>query len=133
MDSNVSGIERGDLIWAQLANSQFPVDMKLEAAKITDQWIEVSEHRQKLMTNYNRYRIQGRDVQISAFDAAKLEAMAWEDTFNLLWEAGYVLSRDTFGTTPVHPAGNGPWSETDSDLSSAVVISLSGAGKTARG
>lgn len=76
------------------------------------------------MTVYNRYE----QAVTSASTALKMAAL-----YKPLWFGLYLLNRAVFSTPPIHPFGfGGPWSESDADLSSAVVISLSASSKTGR-
>ncbi|OKP10134.1 hypothetical protein PENSUB_4488 [Penicillium subrubescens] len=74
----------------------------------------------------------------SLVDAKELKRMSWVSLFRPTWQTGYLLSHHTFTSdttsrSPIHPLGiDLPWTPADADISAAVVISLSAAGKTAR-
>ena len=133
MESKVSGIEAGMLLWGFLPTHDLPVDLKLNPADTPGQWIETSEQRTKLFNLYQRYVVPDPNARMSALNKTRLDEMAWEASCRPVWEAGYLLNKGCFGSAPIHPMADGKWDESDADLSSAVVISLSASGKTARG
>lgn len=134
-------IPQGTVIWGFWPTSTVPVDLKLKAAEPRGQWIEISEHRQKLMHLYNRYiELPRPPVSTLSLDFGKdeLETMAWNALFRGVWEGSYLLSQYVFSPNPdiqppIHPLGMGmSWTASDADLSSAILVSLSASGKTAR-
>jgi len=76
------------------------------------------------MTVYNSYeQVSEREPQ-----AMRITALC-----KPLWQGPHLLNASVFSAERIHPLGFGaPWSETDADLSSAVVISLSASSKTGR-
>jgi hypothetical protein len=81
------------------------------------------------MTIYNRY--------IEAQPCSSDEDQALVASAQAVWQCGYLINSwvfpDKAGTKPIHPLGlSEGWTESDADLSSAAVISLSAASKTAR-
>lgn len=127
------------------------VTLKLEPCEPRGFWSEVSESRQRLMTIYNSYS-EERKIEIpesisetrdwtklsSLIDKDTLKRLSWISVFRPTWQTGYLLSRHTFTSNPTvrpptHPLGiNLPWTETDADISAAVVVSLAASSKTAR-
>ena len=132
LESSIQDIQAGMVLWGFWPSSDLPVDLKLVPADLRGHWIEISEHRQTMMNLYNRYMLSDPKVRMKSLDKAALKKMALHAICHVQ-EAGYLLNRAVFGSPPVHPAASGQWSEDDADLSSAVVISLSASGKTARG
>lgn len=123
-------------------------DLKLEAAEPSGRWIEVSEQRQQLMGLYNHYRVKKTSLPAAALSDRtlassagndELDRLGWSTVFQAIWKAGYFLDQYVFprekGQRPIYPLGDVaglPWTEEDADLSSALLVSLSASGKTAR-
>ncbi|KAG9228877.1 hypothetical protein BJ875DRAFT_476411 [Amylocarpus encephaloides] len=129
VESKVTSIISGSLLWGMWPTSSHAVDLQLEATMPTGHWCEVSKHRKGLMTVYNNYE------QYPASGATKdKERMAMTCLWKPLWVASHLLNLSVFSAPPnLHPLGLGDhWSEEDSDLSLAVVISLSASSKTGR-
>ncbi|KAL3439795.1 hypothetical protein BJX65DRAFT_317446 [Aspergillus insuetus] len=109
--------------------------LKHEPDEPETHWIEVSPHRQTLLALYNRYLV-------STSNSNDETRHAWEASVRPLWQCGYILSSYVFTPDPVtnpaiHPYPGIPsvketWSDSDADLSKAVVISLAASSKTAR-
>ena len=131
LESRVSAIESGTLLWGFWPTSNLPVDLRLVPADVAGHWIEVSEGRKTLMNLYQRYIVEDSDARLASLDHPKIEEMAWKAAF-IVWEAGYLMTDMVFGSPSIHPLGEGKWDANDADLSRAVVISLSASGKTAR-
>lgn len=131
MDSKVSGITTGELIWGMLPTSSLPVDLKLTATIPNGHWIEDSEHRKTLMNLYQRYIIPDPKARVVSLRSTEWNLMAME-AIMLVRLSGYMINANVFGRDPIHPLGFGEWTKKDADLSSAVVIALSGSGKTSR-
>ncbi|GKT94320.1 hypothetical protein CT0861_06545 [Colletotrichum tofieldiae] len=129
LESTIDAIPPGGLLYGYWPTSSHPVDMKLEPAEPKGHFREISEHRQGLGSIYNHYNLIDESVQSDEF-------RAWFANVYPVWNGGYVLNRFTYPTEfkPVHPLGHGAgaWTEKDGDLSSAVVVSLSAASRTAR-
>jgi hypothetical protein len=132
IESKVSGIQVGELVWGFWPTSSLPVDLKLVPADVPGHWYETTEARSTLMNLYQRYVIPNRSLRVQSLDEAKWTDMAWEAALTV-WQAGYLLNAYIFGRQRLHPLGPGEWSESDADITSAVVIALSASGKTARG
>ena len=133
MESKISGIEPGMLFWGFWPTSRDPIDLRLEPADARGHWIETSEHRESLMNLYQRYMLKESSAGLKSLDSSTIEGMAWEAACRPIWEAGYLLNRAVFSSASIHPADDGQWNESDTDLTPTVVISLSASGKTARG
>ena len=123
---STTDIAPGSTLWGFWPTSGLPTDLTLIPGEPRGHWIEVSEHRQRLMTYYNRYEVVQEDDR---------DNMAW--AASMIWGAGYLLSEYVFSPTgtPVHPYGGAaglPWTTEDADLSSAVVVNLAASTKTAR-
>ncbi|KAK1994259.1 hypothetical protein LX36DRAFT_213850 [Colletotrichum falcatum] len=129
LESNVDAIPTGGLLYGYWPTSSHPVDMKLEPTDPDGHFREVSEHRKGLGSMYNHYSLVNESARSE-------ESRAWFANVHPVWNGGYVLNRFVFptGFKPVHPlgAGAGEWTDRDADLSSAVVVSLSAASRTAR-
>ena len=128
-------------MWGFWPTSTVPTDLNLKATEPKGQWIEISDHRQKLMHIYNRYiELPKPPVSLSSpgFGEDELEHMAWNALFRGPWEGAYLLNQHVFSPSPqteppIHPLGMGmSWTAADGDLSSAVLVSLSASSKTAR-
>ena len=133
LESRVSGIETGMLLWGFWPTSNHPVDLQLVPADAPGHWIETSEHRKTLMNLYQRYILQDANARAESLDQSSIQSMAWRAACVPTWEAGYLLNKAVFGAAQIHPGGVEPWESRDADLSSAIAISLSASGKTARG
>ncbi|GKT44251.1 uncharacterized protein ColSpa_04432 [Colletotrichum spaethianum] len=129
LESTIDAIPAGGLMYGYWPTSSHPIDMKLEPAEPKGHFREISEHRQKLGTMYNHYNLIDESAQSDEF-------RAWFANVYPVWNGGYVMNRFTYPTDfkPIHPLGNGAgeWTDKDGDLSSAVVVSLSAASRTAR-
>ncbi|KAJ0163821.1 hypothetical protein CTA2_2316 [Colletotrichum tanaceti] len=130
LESTIDAIPAGRLLYGFMPTSSHPVDLKLEPYQPEGHFREVSQHRQLLGSVYNRYTLFDESAHSDEF-------RAWFVNLHSIWTCGYVMNRYTFpgtGAKPVHPSGEGagPWTEKDGDLSSAVVVSLSAASRTAR-
>lgn len=131
LESKVSGLEAGMLLWGYWPTSNLPVDLKFRPADIEGHWIEISEHRKNVMNYYHRYWLyRDGEARLDSLSGQEIQEMALNSA--VLHEAGYSISNAIFGPAHVHPLGIGEWTEEDADLRSAVVISLSASGKTAR-
>lgn len=133
LESKVDGIDAGRLIWGFWPSSDLPVDLKLKAGPVDGHYIEVSDHRSRVFNLYQRYELADPQFTAASLDDKNtFELLARRANTRAVYEAGYLLSNAVFGQSPVHPLGFGEWSVEAADLSSAVVISLSGSGRTAR-
>ena len=138
---STTSIPEGTILWGFCPTSTVPADLQLKATKPKGHWIEITETRQKLMNTYNRYiEVPRSPDSLSSpnFGEDELEHMAWNALFHGVWEGAYLLSQYVFSPnsqtqTPIHPLGMGMiWTATDTDLASAVIVSLSASSKTAR-
>ncbi|TIC98017.1 hypothetical protein CH35J_006598 [Colletotrichum higginsianum] len=129
LESTIDAIPAGGLLYGFWPTSSHPADLKLEPAQPEGHFREVSQHRRGLGSLYNRYNLIDESAHSEEF-------RAWFANVYAVWNGGYVMNRFTFPTDfkPVHPLGEGAgeWTEKDGDLSSAVVVSLSAASRTAR-
>jgi hypothetical protein len=124
IDSNIDAIAPGSLLWGMWPTSGHTVDLCLEPIEPKGHWTERSPHRSKLMTVYNSYE----QVNEREPETMRITALC-----KPLWQGPHLLNTRVFSVERIHPFGFGaPWSETDADLSSAVVISLSASSKTGR-
>ncbi|KFY61870.1 hypothetical protein V496_04829 [Pseudogymnoascus sp. VKM F-4515 (FW-2607)] len=141
VESTITSILQGAVLWGYWPTSTASTDLKLQATEPKGHWIEISDHRQKLMHIYNRYiEVSKSSVSLSSpgFGTEELEDMAWNALFRGVWEGAYLLSQHVFSPSPqtqspIHPLGVAiKWTAADADLSSAMLISLSASSKTAR-
>lgn len=120
------------------------MDLILQASEPDGYWVEVSKHREQVMSVYNQYQVKRRhelssDTTSFTFPEEQLNQMAWFSLFGAIWQTGYLLNRHTFTSDPeiyppIGPLGKKiPWSKDNADLSQAVLVSLSASSKTARG
>ncbi|KAJ0415300.1 hypothetical protein BJY00DRAFT_266458 [Aspergillus carlsbadensis] len=133
LETTIPEISAGTTIYGLWPTSSCPVDLELVPTTPSGHWQEVSAHRQKLASFYNRYTVvdlKGRS----------LDSLAWDAVVYPTWGAGYILSEYVFSLDPatrpgIHPLGaaGGEWSLGDVDLAKAVFISLAASTKTARG
>ncbi|EON69691.1 hypothetical protein W97_08951 [Coniosporium apollinis CBS 100218] len=135
LESDVSEIASGALLWGLFPLSTFPVDLQLKKAPGTPgHWLETSAHRQTLMSLYNRYLAVPEGEASAQFDLTR----AWTSLLRPIWEAGYLLNRFVYQSSPadppVHPFSESglPWSAQDADIRSAILISLGASSKTGR-
>lgn len=121
------------------------MDLKLAGTGLDGHWAEVSERREKVMSAYNDYQVKGHyelpdDNAAVQFTEEQLGQMAWFSLIGAIWQTGYLLDRYTFTSSPEIHLPIGPmgyktshWNGYDTDLSQAVLVSLSASSKTARG
>ena len=134
VESKLTSLAPGMLLFGFWPTTSLPIDLELQAAAgVANQWIEVNPARKNLMNLYNRYYLFDADRRLGNASDKVVQDMAWEASVRTVSEAGWIISRAIFGSPPIHPLGMGEWTKEDADLSSAVVISLSASGKTARG
>ncbi|TAQ87670.1 hypothetical protein B7494_g4021 [Chlorociboria aeruginascens] len=138
---STTSILPGTLLFGYWPTTSVPTDLKLKPTEPKGQWIEISEHRQQLMTLYNRYSEEPRSPVSPTspqFSDEEVQELGWSALFRLIWQAGYLLAEYVFPPKPqsnpaIHPLGmNLPWSASDEDVTSAIMVSLSASGKTAR-
>ncbi|KAJ5388849.1 hypothetical protein N7509_011390 [Penicillium cosmopolitanum] len=113
---STTNITPGTILWGFWPTASMTVTLKLEPCEPRGFWSELS----------------------SLIDKDTLKRLSWISVFRPTWQTGYLLSRHTFTSNPTvrpptHPLGiNLPWTETDADISAAVVVSLAASSKTAR-
>lgn len=130
LESRIGHIPAGRVLYGFLPISSHTVDLNLRPSGVEDQWIEVSPHRSKVMSMYQRYDLMPEDFDIDNPRAA------W--TANLIrCEAGmvlckYVLPQDE--KEPIHPFGQpvSTWSTKEADLSGACLVVIASGTKTAK-
>lgn len=123
-ESNIDTIAPDSLLWGMWPTSGHTINLCLEPIEPKGHWKECSPHRSKLMTVYNSYE------QVSEREPQAMHVTA---LCKPLWQGPHLLNKSVFSGECIHPFGFGePWTETDADLSSAVVISLSASSKTGR-
>lgn len=136
LESHTPGLDVGRLLFGFWPSSHLPVDLQLvPAAAVKDHWIDVAPQRENVMNLYRRFVLADAMLSAASLDDEKAFAeMARRANVRVQHEAGYLLNAAVFGESPVHPLGEGAgkWSAEDGDLSGAVVVSLSGSGRTAR-
>jgi hypothetical protein len=136
LESKITDIKVESLIFGFWPLSSLPVDLQLEPAKLSGHWWETSEHRQKMMTLYNRYMIDDRKATSLADEQnPQTIELGWEAATRVLWSCGHLLNCFVFpghsNVKPVHPLVEKLlWSREDADLSSTVLVSLSASTKT---
>lgn len=131
LESKIQDINVGRLIWGFWPSSELPVDLKLTPTVVEGHYIERSEHRKEVMNLYQRYILAEANLSVDSLKDEKIFEKLCYGTL-AVWEGGYLLNKAVFGPPAVHPLGAGQWSSEAADLSGAVVISLSGSGRTAR-
>ncbi|KAJ5124856.1 Protein of unknown function DUF2855 [Penicillium bovifimosum] len=146
-ESTIPDLAKGTLLYGFWPTSDVPTDLKLTRGSPEAHWIEINPHRQQLMPLYNRYTIAPSsnsiaDLKLDSMSESardELDRMAWTALF-IGGVAGYLLAEYVFpadaeAQKPIHPLGDQaglPWSRSDADLSSAVVVNLAASTKTAR-
>jgi hypothetical protein len=135
---STTAIVPGTVIWGFWPTSSGYTDLKIQPSSSEGQWTEVSKHRSQLMTIYNQYSVVPNFPDISSLSENELQQTAWEILFRPTWGSGHLISQHVFTPSPetqppIHPLGiDASWTASDADLSSAVIVSLSASGKTAR-
>ena len=131
--STIEDLPSGSVIWGFIPTHSCPVDLKLrQSQELATHWIEISEHRSKVMALYNRY-IVVKDALTS-----NIVQSTWRASSGSIWECGYLMNRFNFPFSSddhvVHPMPDfgGKWSPEDGALDSAVVICLGAGGKTSK-
>lgn len=135
LESTIDEIDAGRLVFGLWPSSQVPVDLQLVPTAVKDHWIDVAPQRKEVMNLYRRFVLAESSLGVASLnDGRTFEWMARRANVGVLYEAGYLLNTAVFGETTVHPLGEaaGEWSAEDGDLSAAVIVSLSGSGRTAR-
>ncbi|PWY76049.1 hypothetical protein BO94DRAFT_627133 [Aspergillus sclerotioniger CBS 115572] len=131
--STIPSLHPGTTLWGYWPLSSHEVDLQLIPGTPKDHFIEISPHRQSLMSIYNRYVV----LDIKDMD---LERQGWESAMRLLWTCGYLLTEYVFSydlekkpiMAPFPGTPGLEWGTSEADVSRAVVISLAASGKTAR-
>ena len=138
LESSIPSIRSGSLLWGCWPLSTHSVTLQLKPTLPQDHWLETSDHRKSLMPLYQRYVLaHGPPSPLTEPSSAVLEKLAKTALLKPLWEAAYLLNRFVFippglsNQLPIHPFGSGAWTPQDSDLSSAIVIIIAAASKTA--
>ncbi|KAJ5093929.1 hypothetical protein N7456_009790 [Penicillium angulare] len=147
-ESNIPDLVPGTVLQGFWPTSAALTDLKLEASLPAGHWVEISEHRQKLMPLYNRYvhvpeslENISRTQSLDSAEQEKIDRLAWPSV--VLCRAGNHLNEYVFPvqpgtTTPIHPYGGksglrAMWTAADGDVTSAVMVSLGASTKTALG
>lgn len=137
VESKIPSLQAGTLLFGFWPMASAPVDLELQESAPQGRWVEISKHREQVMSIYNAYQERGH-FELPA-GLPQLDYMAWASLFGATWVTGYLLNRHTFTSDPeiqppIGPLGKKiPWAKDNADLSQAVVVSLSASGKTARG
>lgn len=130
VDSTIQSIPKGRIIYGFVPISSHTVDLALKPSEVANQWIEVSPHRNRVMSMYQRY-----DVMPEGFDIDSPKA-AWTAML-IRCEAGMVLSKYVFsqnGGKPIHPFGPqiSPWTQKEANLTGACFVAIASGTKTAK-
>ena len=135
IESTVSSIPVGKTVYGYLPIGTLPVDVNIKVCDFDDAQLEVLDpHRQHLWKIYNRLQItDSLDVLIKEKGA---EYLAWDALMQGLYGTSYNLNRYGFAWNEadlISPDGNKDtaWTMQDADLKDAIVVCLSGSGKTA--
>ncbi|KAK5089234.1 hypothetical protein LTR70_006888 [Exophiala xenobiotica] len=134
VESTIPALEPGQTLFGFIPTSTMLADLQLEQSEdVPGHWLEVSKHREQLMSLYNRYLVTGEDFggRYSGVDAAY-----WITSMILPFESGWLFNR-VFTARPEEPIPPLPesgmsWSVEDADLSSTLLIVLGAGGKSAR-
>lgn len=143
LETKIPSLRTGALLFGFWPMASAPVDLELQESVPQGRWVEISKHREQVMSVYNTYQERGH-IELPAglsvdFQKEQLDHMAWASLFSATWVTGYLLNRYTFTSDPkkqpaIGPLGKKiPWTKDNADISQAVVVSLSASGKTARG
>jgi len=137
LESRVPALKEGSLLWGFFPISTFPVDLLLrQSDQIAEHFIEVSEHRSKVMPLYQRYiyvpdTLESVDVEPSP----TVRTLAWKSALSP-WKSAYTFNRFGFASLPgdpvLHPGMGHPWTPEDADLKKTLVICLGAGTKTCR-
>jgi hypothetical protein len=147
-ETTIPELPKGTVLYGFWPTTSTPTDLQVKRGEPAGHWVETSGYRQKMMPLYNRYTVTPTSNPISDLITTttpspsaqeELERMAWTTLF-IGGVAGYILSEYVFSSNPetqpsIHPLGAAsklPWSPSDGDISSAVVINLAASTKTAR-
>ncbi|KAK5048644.1 hypothetical protein LTR84_005735 [Exophiala bonariae] len=134
LESTVPALKKGSMLWGFFPISTFPVDLLLrQSSQIAEHFIEVSEHRNKVMPLYQRY-IAVPDTLESV--KAENSSAAWKSMLLPPWKSAYTFNRFGFASLPgdpvLHPGIGHPWTVQDGDLSKTLMICLGAGTKTGR-
>ncbi|KAJ6010036.1 hypothetical protein N7522_005052 [Penicillium canescens] len=147
-ETTIPELPKGTVLYGFWPTTSTPAVLQLKRGETNGHWVEISGHRQQMMPLYNRYFVTPTSNPVSDLTTAatpspsaqeELERMAWTALF-IGGVAGYILSEYVFSSDPetqpsIHPLGAAfklPWSPSDGDITSAVVINLAASTKTAR-
>lgn len=130
LESKVAGLDVGDLLFGLLPTASAAYILELTPGPTDGVWQECSSQRSQMFDFYNTYRKDGPTPPAGIDPEAHLG-------LRIVAECPWLICSHVFSPSPqtrLHPLGNSsePWTEEDADLSQAVLISLSAAGKTAR-
>ncbi|KAI4264553.1 MAG: hypothetical protein L6R42_000356 [Xanthoria sp. 1 TBL-2021] len=138
VESTIKSIPSGSLLWGCWPLSTHSVILQLKATSPQNHWLETSDHRKNLMPLYQRYVFAyGPPSPFTEPSSDIQEKLARTALLKPLWEAAYLLNRFVFSPPepskqlPMHPFGSGTWTAKDGDLSSAIVVIVAAASKTA--
>ena len=121
MESNVSGISPGALLWGFWPASSLPTDLMLEKSFASGFYTEISPHREKLVIKLNNeYELVDK--------IPSLERMGWVAGTRPFADTGFAMNNLCFppdeAAKPFNPSGQGEWTKEDADLRKTVVINL---------
>ena len=131
--STIKDLPSGSTMWGFMPTHSCAVDLELrQSQELATHWIEVSEHRSKVMALYNRYIVVDNALTSNFVESA------WRSSSGSIWECGYLMNRFNFPSSSedhvIHPMPDfgDKWSPKQGDLRSAVVICLGAGGKTSK-
>lgn len=134
LESTIPALKKDSLLWGFFPISTFPVDLFLKQSPgIAEHFIEMSEHRAKVMPLYQRY-ISVSDTPESI--KSGISPAAWKSMLLPPWKSAYTFNRFGFASLPgdpvLHPGIGHPWTAEDADLKKTLVICLGAGTKTCR-
>ncbi|KEF52435.1 uncharacterized protein A1O9_11676 [Exophiala aquamarina CBS 119918] len=138
LESTIPTLKNGSLLWGFFPISTFPVDLFLQQSpKIQGHFIEISEHRAKVMPLYQRYiSVSDTLESVKSETSPGVRELAWKSALLPPWKSAYTFNRFAFASLPgdpvLHPGIGHPWSPEDADLKRTLVICLGAGTKTCR-
>lgn len=128
VSSRIENVTESTIIYGFWPSSTLPVDLQLVPTEPTGHYVDTTPHRQTMWSHYHRYTIAPENFDLSS------PTLAAQTVFLPLFGCAHALNAYVLGTPSAHPSPrtnpHEPWDH--ADLSSAVIISISASGKTAR-
>lgn len=96
-ESTIEGLSSGTMLYGMLPMSSLVADLRLAQGKeAPSHWIEVSQHREQMMSLYKRYIVADSDFASNVPEKFR----EWRCGAFTVWQCGYLLNRYVFSAWP---------------------------------